>query len=46
MIVPYNPEQTRVAERKKKPIEEIVKAMLHDQDLPKFLWGEATKTIV
>lgn len=27
-------------------IEESVKSMLHDQDLTKFLWGEATKTVV
>lgn len=25
---------------------EAAKAMLHDQKLPMFLWGEATKTIV
>lgn len=46
LIVPYNPEQNGVAERKNRSIEESVKAMLHDQDLPKFLWGEATQTTV
>ena len=46
LIVPYNPEQNGVVERKNRSIEESVKAMLHGQDLPKFLWGEATKTII
>eukprot|EP00253_Pinus_taeda_P008095 PITA_08095 len=43
LIVPYNPKQNGLVERKDKSIEESVKAILHDQDLPKFLWGEATK---
>lgn len=46
LIVPYNPEQNGVEERKNRSSEESVKVMLHDQDLPKFLWGEATKTTV
>jgi len=46
LIVPYNPEQNGLAEQKNRSIEESVKAMLHDQDLLKFLWGEATKTAV
>lgn len=46
LIVPYNPKQNGVAERKNWSIEESVKAMLHDQDLSKFLWGEATNTVV
>ena len=46
LIVPYNPEQNGIVERKNRSIQESVKAMLHDQDLSKFLWGEATKTIV
>lgn len=44
LIVPCNPEQNGVAERKNGSIEESVKTMLHDQDLSNFLWGEATKT--
>jgi len=44
--VPYNPEQNGVAKRKNRSIEESVKAMIHNQDLLKFLWGEATKTVV
>lgn len=46
LIVPYNPEQNGVAKRKNRSIEESVKAVLHDQDLPKFVWGEVTKAIV
>lgn len=46
LIVPYNPGQNGVAKRKNRSIEEGVKAMLHDQDLPKFLWGEFMKTVV
>jgi len=46
LIVPYNPEQNGVAERKNKTIEECVRAMLHDEDLPQFLWGEACVTTV
>ena len=39
LIFPYNPKQNGVAERKNRTIEECVRAMLHDQDLPQFLWG-------
>ena len=39
LIVPYNPKQNGVAEQNNRSIEESVKAMLHDQDLLKFLWG-------
>jgi transposase InsO family protein len=41
---PYTPEQNGVAERKNRTIIEVVRAMLHDQGLPKFLWGEAANT--
>ena len=44
--MPYNPEQNGLAKRKNRTIMEVVKSMLHDQKLPKFLWGEATNTIV
>ncbi len=46
MIVPYNPDKNGVAEWKNRSIQESVKEMLHDQDLPKFLWGEAKKEVV
>jgi len=38
---PYNPQQNGVAERKNRTITEAVKAMIHDQDLPMYLWAEA-----
>jgi len=43
---PYTPEQNGVAERKNRTIMEAVRAMLHDQSLPKFLWAEAANTTV
>ena len=39
--MPYNPQQNGVAERKNRAIIGVVKAMIHDQDLPMFLWEEA-----
>lgn len=45
LIVPYNPQQNGAAERKNRTIEESVKEMMHDQDLPMFLWsGESNTT--
>jgi hypothetical protein len=41
LIVPHNPQQNGVAERKNRSIEETVKALLNDQGLSMFLWGEA-----
>jgi transposase InsO family protein len=46
MIVPHNPQQNGVAKRKKRSIEETVKALLNDQDLSMFLWGEAVMTAI
>ena len=46
MIVPYNPQQNGVAERKNKTICEAVKAMMFDQDLPNSLWEKATSIVV
>lgn len=40
LIFPYNPEQNGLDERKKRTIEDCVRAMLYDQDLPQFLWRE------
>ena len=45
-IVPYNPQQSEVSERKNKSIVGAAKAMLHDQGLPLFLWAKACNTIV
>jgi hypothetical protein len=46
LIVPHNPQQNGVAERKNRSIEETVKALLNDQGLSMFLWGEAAMTAI
>jgi hypothetical protein len=46
LTVPHNPQQNGVSERKNRSIEEIVKALLNDQGLSMFLWGEATMTTI
>jgi hypothetical protein len=46
LTVPHNPQQNGVAERKNRSIEETVKALLNDQGLSMFLWGEATMTTI
>lgn len=45
-IVPYNPQQNVVTEMKNKMIVEVVKAMIHDQDLLMVLWEDIANTIV
>ena len=40
-IVPYNPQENGVAEWKNRTITSVVKAMIHDQGVPMFLWAEA-----
>ena len=42
----YTPEQNGVAERKSRTIVEVARAMLCDQGLPKFLWGEVANIVV
>eukprot|EP00253_Pinus_taeda_P012320 PITA_12320 len=42
----YTLEQNGVAERKNRTIIEATQAILHDQGLPKFLWGESANTAV
>eukprot|EP00253_Pinus_taeda_P033821 PITA_33821 len=42
----YTLEQNGVAERKNRTIMEATRAMLHDQGLLKFLWGEAANIAV
>ena len=37
--VPYNPQHNGVVERKNKTIVLAVKAMIHDQGVPMFLWA-------
>eukprot|EP00253_Pinus_taeda_P004103 PITA_04103 len=39
LISPHNPQQHEVAERKNMRIVGATIAMLHDQDLPRFLWA-------
>jgi hypothetical protein len=46
LIVPHNPQQNGVAERKNISIEETVKALLNDQGLSMYLWEEATMTTI
>jgi hypothetical protein len=45
-IVPHNPQQNGVTERKNRSIVETVKAMIHDQHLPMFLWEEESMIVV
>lgn len=37
---PYTPQHNEVAERKNRAIVGATRAMLHDQELPFFLWAE------
>jgi hypothetical protein len=46
LTTPYNPRQNGVTERKNRTIMEAVKTMIHDQDLPMCLWGEAAMAVV
>ena len=46
LIVPYNPQQNGVAERKSRAIVGAARSILHDQGLPFFLWVEACSTAV
>jgi transposase InsO family protein len=46
LTTPYHPQQNSVVERKNKTIMEVVKTMIHDQDLPMCLWAEATMVVV
>ena len=44
--VPHNPQQNGVVERKIKSIVETVKAMIHDNHLPMFMWAVASMIVV
>jgi hypothetical protein len=46
LIVPHNPQQNGVEKRKNKSIKENVKALLNDQVLSMFLWGEDAMTTI
>jgi transposase InsO family protein len=45
-IVPYNPQQNGVAERKNGSIVEATKVMIHDHNIPMIMWEEASMTTV
>jgi hypothetical protein len=44
MTVSYNPQQNGVVEKKNWCIIRSSKAMIHDRELPLFLWAEACNT--
>ena len=44
LTTPYNPQQNSVAKRKNRTIMEVVKTMIHDQDLLMHLWDEEKRT--
>jgi transposase InsO family protein len=46
LIVPHNPQQNGVTERKNRTIVGAARAMLHDQGLPMHLCVEACNTVV
>jgi hypothetical protein len=46
LTVSYSTQQNGVAERKNGYIAEAFKAMIHDQNLPMFLWEEASNTTI
>jgi len=43
---PYNTQQNGVVERKNRNIEEFVKEIMNDHEVPMFIWSEASMTIV
>jgi transposase InsO family protein len=46
LTTPYNPQQNGVDKRKNRTIMEVVKTMIHDQDIPMCLWEEAMMEVV
>ena len=42
-MIPYNPQQNGVAERKNSSIMEYVKSMIHDKNVPMQLWEEESR---
>ena len=41
---PITPQQNGVVERKNRVIQEMARAMLHNKDMARNLWGEAVNT--
>jgi hypothetical protein len=46
LIIPHNPQQNGVVERKNRSIEEIVKALINDQGLSMYLWAKEAMTTI
>ena len=46
LIAPYNPSQNGVVERMKRTIQEKVKSMLSNSELPNGFWAEAVATAI
>jgi transposase InsO family protein len=46
LTVPYNLQHNGVSERRNRSRVETAKSMIHDLDLPKFLWIGACHTVV
>ena len=43
-ITPITPQQNGIVERKNRIIQEMARAMLHNKDVARNLWGEAVNT--
>ena len=46
MTVSYNPQQNGVMERKNRSIIDSARAMIHDQELPMFLWEKECNMVM
>lgn len=46
LIIPYTPQHNGVVERKNRTIMNLARSMLHEKELPNFLWAEAVSTTV
>ena len=44
VFTPITPQQNGVVERKNKIIQEMARAMLHNKDVARSLWGEVVNT--
>ena len=43
-FAPITPQQNGIVERKNRVIQEMVRAMLHNKDVARNLWGKAVNT--
>jgi transposase InsO family protein len=46
LSAPYNPEQNGATERENRTVMELVRSMIHYQQVPHHFWAEATHTAV